>query len=176
MIGFCAVIALESLLGFSLLVTPLCYAVGYEDEKAIPRTMASSFVLIVLFVGVKVAGVALPYFNIFSTGVLVVGGFVYFVSLLIISSKWYQAHTDIYVWHQILAIGSLIAALFVGSVWDISFIRNMAGTFLALYLMEKYIEIPNITHHWALGSLGLGLILYTFSMIIRMYPQYFLFF
>jgi hypothetical protein len=49
-----------------------------------------------------------------------------------------------------------------------------AGTFLLIYILTKYIEIPNWRRHWAWASLGLGLLLYVFALLINEFPQFFL--
>ncbi len=176
LIAFMAVIALEAFLGFSVLVTPLCYYIGFRKKSIIPRAMAASFLLLLFYIVVRITRIELPYFDIFSVGVLFMGSFVYFIGLLIVSSKWYK-HKDAqhYIVMQLLTIVSGIQALFFGSVWQISQLQGIGGTFFFLYLLEKYFELPWLKKRWAWATLGLSIILYLSSLVIRQYPQYFLF-
>ncbi|MUG93346.1 hypothetical protein F7734_13285 [Scytonema sp. UIC 10036] len=175
-IAFLSVISLETFLGFSVLVMPLCYFIGFRERKVIPRTTAASFLLLVFYVGLKITQTDIAYLNIFSSGALFMGAFVYFIGLLILSSKWH-GHNNL--WHyvglQILTIVSGVAAIFIGSVWHIAQLQGIGGTFLFLYLLEKYWELPWKKQSWAWATLGLAVLLYLSSLIVRMYPQYFLF-
>ncbi|MTJ09828.1 hypothetical protein [Anabaena sp. UHCC 0204] len=175
-IAFLAILALETLLGFSVLVVPLCYYIGFRERKLVPVTTAASFFLLVFYVGVKLSNTDLVYLNIFSPGALFLGAFVYFIGLLILSSKLYR-HNDIshYLWLQCLTVISGVLAIFVGSVWQISQLNGIGGTFFFLYLIEKYWELPWNKSSWAWGTLGLGIVLYLSSFVMKQYPQYFLF-
>jgi hypothetical protein len=172
MIGFMSVMALEAFLGFSVAVMPLCYAIGFKDEDAIPRAMGASFIILASYVAMRMTGYQNQYLEIFSTGALFMGTFVYFIGLLIVSCKYYRSNNFVFL--QILTIASGVAALFLGSVWGITQLQSIGGTFFFLYLLEKYIEIIKIKEHWAWGTFGLGLILFLSAMFMKAHPQYFL--
>ena len=175
-IAFLAILALEILLGFSVLVVPLCYSIGFRERKLVPVTTAASFFLLVFYVGVKLANTDLIYLNIFSPGALFLGTFVYFIGLLILSSKLYRHNNfNHYLWLQCLTIISGVSAIFVGSVWQISQLNGIGGTFFFLYLIEKYWELPWNKSSWAWATLGLAIVLYLSSFVMKQYPQYFLF-
>ncbi|GAA6624077.1 hypothetical protein NUACC26_099020 [Scytonema sp. NUACC26] len=72
-IAFLAVISLETFLGFSVLVMPLHYFIGFRERKVIPRTTAASFLLLVFYVGLKISQTDITYLNIFSLGALFMG-------------------------------------------------------------------------------------------------------
>jgi hypothetical protein len=175
-IGFIAILALEVFLGFSVLVMPLCYFIGFRERKVVPVTTAASFLLMVFYLAVKLTKTDIAYLNIFTTGALFLGTFVYFIGLLILSSKWH-GHESI--WHylslQLLTIASGVGAIFIGSVWQISQLNGIGGTFFFLYLLEKYWELPWKKESWAWATLGLAIMLYSGSFVIKTYPQYFLF-
>jgi hypothetical protein len=175
LIAFIAVIALEAFLGFSVVVLPLCVAIGFTEKSIIPRAMAASFLLLVFYVLLRMTGIELPYFGIFSAGALFMGPFVYFIGLLIVSSKLYKhANAHHYLGLQILTIVSGLLALFIGSVWQISQLQGIGGTLFFLYLLEKYFELPWQKKGWAWATLGLAVILYLGSLVTRQYPHYFL--
>ncbi len=175
-IAFMSILALESFLGFSVMVMPLCYCIGFKEKSSIPRAMMASFFLLFFCTISKIVGLNLSYFNVFSKGMLFIGTFVYFIGLLIISTKWYShKNKEHYIYLQLLTIISGVLAFFIGSVWQISQIQGIGGTFFILYLIEKYFELPWGKKTWAWRMLGLSIILYLLSFLIRQYPEYFLF-
>jgi len=173
LIGFISIIALEFLIGFSVIMTPLCYFIGFNKESEISRPMGASLILLTIYTTVKIAGVSIPYFDIFSTGIFFMGSLVYFLGLIIMSSKWYDHESkEHYVWLQILTALSGIAALFIGSVWGIPQLQQVGGTLFFVWTIEKYLELP-FKKRWGWYILGLGVLLYVSSLIMRAYPQFF---
>ncbi|MGD1701092.1 hypothetical protein [Dapis sp. BLCC M229] len=176
LLGFIAIIALETCLGFSVVITPLCYMIGFTERDVISRAMSASLILLTLYVSAEIANFELPYIGIFSTGVLFVGTFVYFVGTLIVSSKWYdygKFNINRYLWLQFLTIGSGVTALYIGSVWQVLLLQRIGGTFFFLYLIEKYFELPWHEKLWAWATLGLAVILYLSALVAKKYPEYF---
>ena len=135
--------------------------------------MGASFLLIAFYSIVRILDLNIPYFHIFSTGALFMGTFVYFLGLLIICNKWYP-HEDggHYAIHQILAVASGIAALAIGSIFAISQLQQIGGTFFFLYLIEKYTEIP-FSKHWGWFIFILGGLLYLGGLFMSSHPEYF---
>lgn len=176
MIGFLAVIALEAFLGFVVVVFPLHYMLGFTDQPSTLRATAASFVLLSFYLIVRIFQIQLPYFSVFAPGLVFMGAFVYYIGLLILSSR-YNQHANFwkYLGFQALTICSGIAALFVGSFWQFSTLQAIGGTFFFLYLLEKYFELPWQQKQWAWATLGLAIILYSTSLVAKQYPQYFLF-
>lgn len=171
-IGLLAVLAVMAFLGFSVIVMPGVYCIGFEDKDAVARGTIAAFIVVAAFVTFKVLGINVPYIQVFSVGALYAGSFVFFLGLLISSSKWFSK--DQYLLVQAVMIIACVASLFIGSVYHINELRGFAGTFLYLYLMEKYFEIPHLSKHWAWATFIFGLILYVFAMVIKAYPEYFL--
>src|SRR5690606_30204777 len=97
---------------------------------------------------------ALSYTDaVFGSGMLFVGTFVYHCGLLIVSSKYYLREIDGHYWSlQAVTVLSGIAALYIGSVYELGMLRGISGTFFCLYVLEKYFEIPwkNVGWAWAL--------------------------
>jgi hypothetical protein len=155
-VGFLAVMAFMTLLGFSIIVGRLSYAFGFEDEKSIPSgTMAAlmlliGFTIVHLFVPEAPASV-----QVFKPGVFWVSSFVGFLGLLIMSSKWYTSNNQNYVGMQIITVLLYAGALGIGTTFNINPLAGIAGTFLVFYLAAKPFEIPQRS----LTTLGLSMII-----------------
>ncbi|HLP92256.1 MAG TPA: hypothetical protein VK184_27155 [Nostocaceae cyanobacterium] len=181
-IGFLAILALEVFLGFSVVAMPLSYFIGFTKREVVSTTTFVSFLLMVFYIGVNLTNTNINYLNIFAPGALFLGTFVYFIGLLIMSSKWYYYESVWYaldnkwpyIYLQLLTVVSGVGALYIGSVWQISQLNGIGGTFFFLYLIEKYWEITWKNTQWVWSLLGLAIILYSASFIIKQYPQYFL--
>lgn len=196
LLGFIAAMALVSALGFSVFVGPLCIGLGFEEEDAMPRATVASFLMLVAGSALHATGL-LPFgalkadatelvqhLSVFNPGLIFVGTFVYFIGLLILSSKWYILSYDYetrgykgyakYWALQILTVVSGFAALYFGATLNIGLLTGIGGTFFGIYLAEKYIEISwnRIGPAWML-LIGAGL-LYALATFAQAHPQYFL--
>ena len=175
LLGFLAIIALEAFSGFSIVVLPLTYFIGFRRSDAIARTMLLSLLLLIAELTVKITGIDVPYFDIFAPGMRFMGTFVYFLGLLIVSSKWYcRRNSWPYLPMQGLAIISGITAFYIGSLWQISQLTGIGGTLFVLYIIEKYFELPWSRKTFAWAALGLSLLLYACAWLIRTYPEIFI--
>ena len=175
-IGFMTVLAIEIGLGFTAAVGPFCVMIGFKNETLIPRTVAVSFLLMCIDLGIRLTGIEVPHYALFSTGMLFLGTFVYFLGLLIVASGFYpHKNKNTYRGLQVLTVLSGTAAVFIGSVYGVSVLNGIAGTFFALYLIEKYMVVAfrTVGNTWA--TLGLSGLLYGTAMFARHYPEYFLF-
>ena len=174
-IGFISAIALEAYLGFAIAVFPGTYMFGFTKRSLLPRAVISSLALLIFYVTIRLSAIQLPSVLIFAPGILFVGTFVYFLGLLIWSSKWYRAKKTEYITLQFVTIVSGIIALYLGSLGQISQLQGIGGTFFFLYIIEKYFELPwrKKTIAWAI--FGFALLLFASAGIIEKYPQYFLF-
>jgi len=173
-VAFMAVLALVNAIGFNVGVGPLCVFLGFEDDKAMVRGTFAGFVLLVIYCSLSLLHVQTLALTIFMPALHFVGAFVYFLGLLIMASKWYSRNWS-YWPMQILTIASGIMALFLGSVFGMGSLLGIGGTFFAIYLIEKYIELSWNSIGIAWGLLGLGGLMYGFVYLARTYPQYFLF-
>lgn len=172
MLGFIAVIALLGVLGFSVMATPLCYAIGFKDDAAVGKATSAAFGLLAVFAGVRIAGAHLPAVQIFERGALFMGSFVGYLGLLVASSKWYGGKQRNYALFQAVTILAGIGAIYVGSVFGISELQKIGGTFFVLYGLEKIFEIPAKS---ARGYAFIGLIaaaaIYAFCLYVKANPD-----
>ncbi len=176
MLGYMSVIALVSALGFSALVIPMGYAIGFRDDFTLIRATTACFWLLAAAVGIQFTNqwLSIPYVALFKDGVFFVCAFVYFLGMLIISSRYYSATH--YILHQGMFVISGIAALTVGTLMGITEISKIGGTFFALYLLDKYyLDIPwKGVWAWGFATAMLGVLIYGLAMVAGVYPQYFL--
>jgi len=176
LIGFIAVGAAVSSLGFSILVTPLCYCIGFEDDAAIIRGTTAAGITVAVYTLIQTTGLLVPeYLELFRTGVMFIGTFVYFIGLLIMASKYYTKNARHYLLMQFLMITSGVAAISVGSIFDITTLQRIGGTIFYLYAIEKYFEIPWGEASWAWITLFFSGLLYGGAWFASANPTYFLF-
>lgn len=177
LIGFIAVGAFLTTLGFSALVTPLCYCIGFRDDHVMARATAAAAILVATYVSSEMCALILPVqAQLFKFGVLFLGSFVYFTGLLIMSSKYYAKTTSSYFLMQIITVASGIAALLLGFIYNIPTLQKIGGTFFFLYFVEKYSELPWDSSSWPWLSLIFGGLLWGAARFASVYPTYFFFF
>lgn len=185
-IGFMAVMALLSALGFIMGMIPGVLWMGFDDDKLIPRTTIAAGFITLFYLAIQICGISDPRVLLFKEGAMVCGTFVYFIGMLIWSSKWmcyefgpFDGHSNHglnflrYLALQVAMIASGVAALYIGSVFQIGFLLGMGGTVFYIYLLEKYYEIPWEGAGWAWSTLGLAGILYAFAAFAKANPTYF---
>lgn len=172
MIGFIAVAALMSAFGFSILVSPLCYCIGFEDEAAVGKATAAAFAVLIAYVVVRMLGADPSILRVFETGALFLGSFVGYLGLLIASSRWYRSKNRGYALFQVVTIVLGLAALLVGSMFQISELQRIGGTFFVLYLVEKLFEIPveSKTGYAFIGLTASGAV-FAFCMYVKSHPD-----
>ncbi len=175
LIGFLTVLAFMGAITLSPLVPPVVSALGFKRYDAGATVLVVSFVLVMVFLVMKIAAIQGIYAEIFEPGVFWIGADVYFIALGVLASRFYHRENRArFMRWQLISIASCIAALFIGSFWDIPVIQEIAGTYFLFYILEKYIEIHNWRKRWAWALLGLGLLLYAAALVMNAYPQFFL--
>jgi hypothetical protein len=177
-IGILAIAFLESFLGFYINVSKFVYTIGFKDTNVIASCTVSSACLVLFQIVMHLLGLQSSiYVRPFKAGILFIGTFVYLIGMLIISSKIYNyKNMTNYVTLNIFTVLSYLAIIFTGSIFgSLSVLQNMGGTFLVLYLLDKYIELPIWSSNVAgFSLLGYGGIMYGIGLFANMYPQYLL--
>lgn len=147
-IGFLAIMALLSLVGFSVVSGGLCIAMGYEDEKKLP---GGTLVAILLAAGATAShffNVSFGPLDVFQPGAVWVASIVAGIGLLIISSKWYGYGIDDkappYALMQVVTLGLYGVGIFFGAVSGLDPLMYISAVFLAIYLIEKPHEIDDM--------------------------------
>lgn len=143
MIGFIAVMAFLSALGFSAAMGGLCYVIGFDDDEAVGRGTLAAFVLLGIYGAMRAANASVPGLAAFESGALFMGSFVGYLGLLIMSSRWYtRGYNGKYFLMQLVTFAAGIGALFAGSYFGIGELQKIGGTFFVLWALEKLIELP----------------------------------
>jgi hypothetical protein len=142
MVGFISVAALLSTLGFSIVVTPMCYAVGFKDDSSVGKATNAAFLVLGAYVAIRATGTKLPEIMIFESGALLLGSIVGYLGLLIMSSRWFDDARKIgYVGMQLVTVTACVGAVALGSIFGISELQKVGGTVFCMYLIEKIFEI-----------------------------------
>lgn len=159
MICFVSVMFLMSLIGFNE---------RHEEKNIAPSaTFASA---IVTFLGCYFKLHPIETLDLFVPGMLWLGPFVFYISLLIMSSLYYHnKFSPAYTNMNIITILCGVSAVYFGNVLDISQLYGFGGTFFTIFLLEKYCEImPNNSIVWAWSTLFFGGLLYMFNVHMRL--------
>ena len=173
MIGFIAVGALMATLGFFAETIPFGYVIGFKDDDALGRGTSAALIVLTLFVTAKILLAHSRLIEVFQPGALWLGSFVGFLGLLIVSSRWYKRQFP-YALMQVVTIAAGIAALLVGSIFQISELQRIGGTFFVLYLVEKPAEIPmRSARGYAILGLIISAAVYFFCMKVKADPEAF---
>ena len=185
-LAFIAVMALESFLWFSIIMLPGMILMGWEQENQAPKsTLASLLVLLIGLSTVFTGSATHADIVLFQPGCLFMGAFVYYLGLLVMSSRWYSWQPRLnleqtralfkrYRIMQAITIISGFAAWYLGSTFHIGVLLGVGGTFFTIYLIEKYYEIPWKGVGWIWSSLGISVALYFFVGFAAQHPQYFI--
>lgn len=140
-LGAFAVLSLMTLLGCTGEVIPMGYVVGFRGNDALARATSAGLCVMALFMALRVVNIVSPVIHTFEAGGLIVGGFVGYLGLLIASSIYYERRLK-YGPMQAVALVACFAGVTGGSLIGISSVQIIAGVFLALWAVEKLVEIP----------------------------------
>ncbi|VBB17593.1 hypothetical protein YASMINEVIRUS_56 [Yasminevirus sp. GU-2018] len=164
-----------SLIGFSFGFTQNSLSFGYESRDLVGSATVSAGIATAIGVFLRINGsteVALrtPFYlsaQLFVPGLLWFGSFVFFLSLLIVSSSYYSSK-QAYVSNNVMTIVLSCGAVLIGNLYNISQLSGFSGTFFCIYLLEKYCEImPNRSEVWAWSTLLFGALLYATNIHYR---------
>jgi hypothetical protein len=174
-----AVLCFMYLIGFNFGFGGGFWVVGYgnDDEGTIYSATFASGIVTTIGATIRINGFGvatspmMKNAQLFVPGALWIGPFVFFISLLIISSKWMHERQIMqrYVNNNVVAIICYIVAVYIGNLYNINQLSGYGGTIFVLYLTQKYIEImPNKSEVWAATIFVLGVIIYVANVYFRM--------
>ena len=155
LIGFVAVTALLASAGFMAYAFGLGYVIGFQDEKSVPIGTFVAFLVLGLYLAMRMMNVDQPYIQVFAPGAYWMGSFVGFLGLLIMTSKWYARGSSFFVTNFVLMPIAGLGAIIIGSVYGVPELSRIGGTFLVLFVVEKYVEV---TMHGMLSASFFGLV------------------
>ena len=172
LISAVSVMFLMTLLGFEFGFGPGYVAVGYSHHNRglIPSATFASGVVTAMGTFIRLNKSSVDKisnrFNVFVPGMLWFGPFVFFVSLLIMSSSLYSSNRE-YVNNNIITLLLSLVAIFIGTVYNIPQLSGISGTFFSLFLLEKFCEfMPWQIELWAWYTLAIGVTLYVVNIYL----------
>ena len=143
-VGFGAVASFMAFMGFSIAVSPLAYSIGFDDEKAVNRAGGAGLFITAALVGERWIASNQIDFGVFREGMLWLGPFVFALSVLINSSRWYMdTGRQSWIGMQMMAVAAYFALIMAGSVFRIDAVLNVGTAFMILYLVEKPFEVKH---------------------------------
>lgn len=145
LIGGFAAFGVISALSFEDALDSLSGLIGFEGQDTLARLTTASYVIIGGHIILKVGGVWFPSLQIFEPGIIYLGSFGGYAGMLIFSSRWSLSRSSgSYLSRQLAAIIFGAAALVCGLALGMPVLSKIGGTFLALYLLEKLLEIISL--------------------------------
>eukprot|EP00123_Amoebidium_parasiticum_P020348 comp4814_c0_seq1/m.938 comp4814_c0_seq1/g.938 ORF comp4814_c0_seq1/g.938 comp4814_c0_seq1/m.938 type:complete len:492 (-) comp4814_c0_seq1:673-2148(-) len=176
LLGYLCVVTIYFGLGFFIVNFGLCWVTGFDGHNSMVVSAGTSLFLLCFFGCVKAMSINHRILLPFESAVGVFGSTMYFLSFLIMSSKFYyydvfDGQPSSYIIRNIVMVISLFSAMFFGSVLGMDGMCNTAITFFALYAMEKIGEIASRRGVWVL-VLASSLFLYYISLVVNRNPKY----
>lgn len=141
-LGFATVAAFMAFMGFSIIITPLAYFIGFKDEETLSRAGGAGLLISIVLVLERLfvpAGV--PQLDIFRTGMLWLGPFVFALSMLIRANRWMITEKQSWLGMQLMAFGAFFMLMSAGANLQIEAMLNVGTGFMILYVLEKPLEI-----------------------------------
>jgi hypothetical protein len=172
----------DSYNGYRLFFRSCVITDSHKNELLIPSAMLTSGITTLLGIIFQINFLTVnKVFVLFVPGLLWFGPLIFFVSLLIISSKNYSDNAcqyREYIIYNVLTLMLSASFIFIGIIYDIPQLLGICGTFYSMYLLKKYLELmPRIFEYMAWITLILGISLYTANIYylpeIKIYSKYF---
>jgi hypothetical protein len=174
-IGFFAVVELLIVLALSPLPEIIAAILRLKVSDALAEIIALvTLVMVLVYMAGEVYGFGGAY-SLFEPSVYYIGTYIFFTTLGVGASRYFRrTNTRFWFW-QVAAVGSAVGAMLAGTMLETETMTESGGTFLLVFILEKYIEMLNWRRHWAWAMLGLGLLLYGAALLVNTYPELFLF-
>ncbi len=174
LLGFFTIALLLVWLGFGIILTSIVYSFRFRGRSNIIRGTLGAFVLLSTYVIVLIFELNIPYYDNFESGIKYLGSFVFYTGLLLSSSRWICRRYHFNFWLlQALSIIAGLAALYLGSVYELYFLRSIGGIFFALFLIVKQFDFRWRRRRLAWMLLILGVLLFAIAQVVTSYPEFF---
>lgn len=148
--GWVAVLAIFAWLGFFVLPIGLGYYIGFSGEDAMSRCAVTALCLSLAFFAVRIASDNGECFDSaphnlcfpFMQSAQVMGLVVYFLALLITTSRGYSRDTATYWQMQGVFVVSMVIAATAGLLFNVNAAFATTCVFAVLYTIDKVLELP----------------------------------
>lgn len=160
-IGFAAATALLGTMGFAFGYMPGVAAIGFEDEKSVPRGTVAAFMLLAPFAYWQGTHTMPALLGLFQHGAIVMGSIVGMAGVSIMSSRFYPGNKTAYWLMQLVAPVALVGGLYLGSMFGVGALATTATVFLFLFALDKVLELPsdNLMGYAAQAAVSFGAII-----------------
>jgi hypothetical protein len=151
----------------------------FHDRQYVPSALATSSIMLAATLGLSLTSNP-NWLGVFQYGVFWLAGLVFAGSLLALSCRHYYKKQNLANWllWQVITITCGIFALYLGHVYavelDSTVLQEIGGTFLAIYMIEKVVELPWDFKHWPWIALLIGVGGYYAVGFAASHPAYFL--
>lgn len=184
-IGFMSVMAAMAAVGFVWGITSWGVYIGWDDEVWIAKGTTAAGLALATYIVLYITGTSNPYVDPFKVGLHFMGSFVFFLGILIMSSKHYCSdytrgrRKENRLWGKFFLINALclasgVGALYLGSVYGMGSLLGIGGTLFVLWIVEKYLELPWEGIGWAWCAFSLAIFAYFMVGQMKLHPEYFL--
>jgi len=145
LLAYISVMGLCQCIGFSVLVYPFCYCIGWRDGDSMVRSASTAALVLTGFVTAKIGGMVPEGGKVFQSPVSVMGSILLFLCLLIMSNlgyrgNWIKNDWGLYLRRNVIFLACATLAISVGNVFVLTGLANTAVTFLVLWVLDKYCE------------------------------------
>ena len=151
LLAYLATAAFWHCLGFTIIIEPFCYCIGWKDEDIMLRCASTSGTLLQVFTAAKITRALPPSIGCFESPVAVLGSVMLFLCLLCMSCLYYPDNRTrggsvtsegaFYIRRNVIFLLCALIAIYIGNVFQMNGLANTATTFLVLWMLEKYCEI-----------------------------------
>jgi len=173
LIGFIAVAVFEDFICYIIISNPWLQRFAYEPVYVCfigSAFLVATYIIYLIALRQYLSFIA-PYIDVFEIGILGIGTFACFTSLLILGSVFYRSRERFV--YNIIAICFGMLSFFLGSLMpQLALFRGVASTFFVIYLMQKWFEV-RWGALWAVGLLGGGVIIMLICVFIKTFPELF---
>jgi len=142
LLSFTATLTIYGILGFSTACYGLCYVVGFNSEDAMLRVAVTSFLLLSISTGIKMAWGNPWWMEAFRAPISIVGSLTLYLACLIYASYWSGHSTKTWLKRQTPMVISLILGQVAGlTVLSQTGLSNTATVFMVMYILEKACDL-----------------------------------
>ena len=143
---------------------------SFEDFRI--QLVISSFFLINFYIILRWANIDNQIIELYNIPIQIFGTLIYYLGMLIISSKDYCIRMDSYVRRQIIYIASLFLFIFFGIILNLPFLTNITYVFGIVYLIAKGIEITSrIKDGVWLWVFAISIFTWRLSLYLHKHPE-----
>lgn len=178
LLGFIAVMMFYSMIGFKMIADGLCYIVGFNNEEDLNKCKLLSLIVTILYIytnSIYKHTNARWYLEPFYYGIYVFGILLYFLTLLISSSRLYSTGTYLstYILNQQIMIVSLLTSLYISAVHlNNNSMYNVTLTFAVLYSIEKIGEMNMWKGYTTVMIFFFFVGLYCSALWLNLHPEF----